>query len=102
MMGAFQPHCSMANKTSGLQAVATSIPVPSHPPARHALHRSGPASIAATRRSEEHTSELQSLMSNSYAVFCLQKKNKAAQLHERNINIQNVMNISTKPRYVER
>src|SRR3546814_7408177 len=27
-------------------------------------------------RSEEHTSELQSLMSNSYAVFCLKKKNK--------------------------
>src|SRR3546814_9164116 len=30
------------------------------------------ASSAA--RSEEHTSELQSLMRNSYAVFCLQKK----------------------------
>src|SRR3546814_4204730 len=28
------------------------------------------------RRSEEHTSELQSLMRNSYAVFCLKKKNK--------------------------
>src|SRR3546814_4137320 len=26
-------------------------------------------------RSEEHTSELQSLMRNSYAVFCLKKKN---------------------------
>src|SRR3546814_10021358 len=26
------------------------------------------------KRSEEHTSELQSLMRNSYAVFCLQKK----------------------------
>src|SRR3546814_6393297 len=26
-------------------------------------------------RSEEHTSELQSLMSNSYAVFCFTKKN---------------------------
>src|SRR3546814_3412910 len=26
-------------------------------------------------RSEEHTSELQSLMRNSYAVFCLTKKN---------------------------
>src|SRR3546814_1111740 len=26
-------------------------------------------------RSEEHTSELQSLMSNSYAVYCLKKKN---------------------------
>src|SRR3546814_5394396 len=29
-----------------------------------------------TTRSEEHTSELQSLMRNSYAVFCLKKKNK--------------------------
>src|SRR3546814_397936 len=27
-------------------------------------------------RSEEHTSELQSLMRNSYAVFCLKKQNK--------------------------
>src|SRR3546814_8358478 len=26
-------------------------------------------------RSEEHTSDLQSLMRNSYAVFCLKKKN---------------------------
>src|SRR3546814_6095058 len=31
---------------------------------------------AACRRSEEHTSELQSLMRISYAVFCLKKKNK--------------------------
>src|SRR3546814_6387862 len=30
-------------------------------------------------RSEEHTSELQSLMRNSYAVFCLQKKKKQKQ-----------------------
>src|SRR3546814_355161 len=29
-----------------------------------------------TGRSEEHTSELQSLMRISYAVFCLKKKNK--------------------------
>src|SRR3546814_6486602 len=29
----------------------------------------------STRRSEEHTSELQSLMRNSYAVFCLTKNN---------------------------
>src|SRR3546814_1558394 len=33
----------------------------------------GPDDRAALR-SEEHTSELQSLMRNSYAVFCLQKK----------------------------
>src|SRR3546814_3181498 len=32
---------------------------------------------AAAERSEEHTSELQSLMRISYAVFCLKKKNKA-------------------------
>src|SRR3546814_6202990 len=30
----------------------------------------------STSRSEEHTSELQSLMRISYAVFCLKKKNK--------------------------
>src|SRR3546814_8222625 len=32
--------------------------------------------ILAATRSEEHTSELQSLMRISYAVFCLKKKNK--------------------------
>src|SRR3546814_1534099 len=31
-------------------------------------------------RSEEHTSELQSLMRISYAVFCLQKKNSCLKL----------------------
>src|SRR3546814_3374242 len=30
--------------------------------------------VAAARRSEEHTSELQSLMRTSYAVLCLKKK----------------------------
>src|SRR3546814_1773060 len=32
-------------------------------------------------RSEEHTSELQSLMRISYAVFCLKKKNHTCSLH---------------------
>src|SRR3546814_8734889 len=36
--------------------------------------------IAALKRSEEHTSELQSLMRISYAVFCLKKKIKYRQL----------------------
>src|SRR3546814_6801965 len=59
--------------------------------APHALSGSGttirargglPASLPLTRpasailRSEEHTSELQSLMRISYAVFCLKKKKK--------------------------
>src|SRR3546814_10207044 len=34
------------------------------------------AAAAMTRRSEEHTSELQSLMRISYAVFCLKKNNR--------------------------
>src|SRR3546814_8910136 len=35
-----------------------------------------PRRTCIARRSEEHTSELQSLMRISYAVFCLKKKNK--------------------------
>src|SRR3546814_4659385 len=35
----------------------------------------GSSSVGAGLRSEEHTSELQSLMRISYAVFCLKKKN---------------------------
>src|SRR3546814_9246596 len=34
-------------------------------------------------RSEEHTSELQSLMRISYAVFCLKKKNRTTQQHRK-------------------
>src|SRR3546814_1212141 len=36
--------------------------------------RVGPVDRAILQRSEEHTSELQSLMRISYAVFCLKKK----------------------------
>src|SRR3546814_3308666 len=47
---------------------------------RHSLARfpraRRPGHRAALRRSEEHTSELQSLMRISYAVFCLKKKKK--------------------------
>src|SRR3546814_6593226 len=37
--------------------------------------------IVRARRSEEHTSELQSLMRISYAVFCLKKKKKKYTTH---------------------
>src|SRR3546814_5887898 len=44
-------------------------------------------SNASTVRSEEHTSELQSLMRISYAVFCLQKqKNKTITTLKENDN----------------
>src|SRR3546814_10383284 len=38
--------------------------------------KQAPAGAENGKRSEEHTSELQSLMRISYAVFCLKKKNK--------------------------
>src|SRR3546814_4399715 len=41
----------------------------------------GEARGEARMRSEEHTSELQSLMRISYAVFCLKKKNDTERLH---------------------
>src|SRR3546814_6982970 len=40
----------------------------------HVLVSSGMAGAVLAKRSEEHTSELQSLMRISYAVFCLKKK----------------------------
>src|SRR3546814_8945509 len=41
---------------------------------RHQLPRP-PRGVQHDERSEEHTSELQSLMRTAYAVFCLKKKN---------------------------
>src|SRR3546814_9942293 len=42
-----------------------------------------------TYRSEEHTSELQSLMRISYAVFCLKKKKKTKKIHKNTHNQNN-------------
>src|SRR3546814_3575520 len=42
---------------------------------QHRCHVLGADEAAVKQRSEEHTSELQSLMRISYAVFCLKKKN---------------------------
>src|SRR3546814_5961182 len=49
-------------------------------------------------RSEEHTSELQSLMRISYAVFCLKKQKKKSYYRKRNRNKLNInIYIYTKP-----
>src|SRR3546814_9039454 len=53
----------------------------------HALHRDP--------RSEEHTSELQSLMRISYAVFCLKKKKKI-KAEEQKINQKQIKKTLTK------
>src|SRR3546814_6005372 len=45
---------------------------------RAVLRAAAKAGTVAGIRSEEHTSELQSLMRSSYAVFCLKKKETVA------------------------
>src|SRR3546814_1050597 len=51
------------------------------------LRTEGVLSLVLTRlRSEEHTSELQSLMRISYAVFCLKKKKNNTQTNQHNNN----------------
>src|SRR3546814_6400728 len=47
-----------------------------------ALRKRMKITVAESRRSEEHTSELQSLMRISYAVFCLKKKKTNNQKHK--------------------
>src|SRR3546814_6007844 len=66
--------------------LAGQIGVPRRPPARaiveHALDRArqhARRGAAGAIRSEEHTSELQSLMRISYSVFCLKKKQSTLQ-----------------------
>src|SRR3546814_6901493 len=58
-----------------------SVPAP-----RHHWRRSDVRAENRRRRSEEHTSELQSLMRISYAVFCLKKK-KTTEVAKHTINI---------------
>src|SRR3546814_8417395 len=64
--GALSPHChAVRSVRPGAVSHADQIP---------ALGR-------ADQSSEEHTSELQSLMRISYAVFCLKKQKKQSQIH---------------------
>src|SRR3546814_4732055 len=64
--------CTEEEANSRMQAI--SAPMPSS--RSHVDGRRSRVPITRLRRSEEHTSELQSLMRISYAVFCLKKKIK--------------------------
>src|SRR3546814_9988271 len=59
----------------GLRKIARRMPRPLHIAARQADEFARGLATGGTLRSEEHTSELQSLMRLSYAVLCLKKKN---------------------------
>src|SRR3546814_2819963 len=71
-----------------LGAAALESPPQADPEAGRHEHPAGggPGRLASAQheqgRSEEHTSELQSLMRISYAVFCLKKKKKDKHAHE--------------------
>src|SRR3546814_7039424 len=65
------------------------------------VHGVRPAGVVAeihhdSARSEEHTSELQSLMRISYAVFCLKKKNKTIELNTVQVRQQHTSTIAYK------
>src|SRR3546814_3907759 len=53
----------------------------------HYLSPTPPPQGGGRVRSEEHTSELQSLMRISYAVFCLKKKKKKKKYQDRTIEL---------------
>src|SRR3546814_7145093 len=81
------------------RAISSGVMAPMSRPAgarrRASFAASKPSSFSrAFSRSEEHTSELQSLMRISYAVFCLKKKKhklsiKDQKLKDNTIHIEN-------------
>src|SRR3546814_8066073 len=77
------PALSDAERDAGyilmcLARAKTDLTIALHQPAQldDLRPRQLPVRAAHKARSEEHTSELQSLMRISYAVFCLKKKNR--------------------------
>src|SRR3546814_5040996 len=67
-------------------------PADARPAAGRRRRRAGhetPGAFVGVQRSEEHTSELQSLMRISYAVFCLKKKKKKHTTHTHNNKYDN-------------
>src|SRR3546814_7189527 len=90
------PMLRPARQTHRVGAVLARISGLAEEPApQMALARTS-AEADAHNRSEEHTSELQSLMRISYAVFCLKKKTSNTQIYnnynQRNNNTTNIDN----------
>src|SRR3546814_1258127 len=72
-------------------------PRPARPAPPTKARRAAPAPRPC-RRSEEHTSELQSLMRISYAVFCLKKKNQIMHTPHTPTNIHTLQQHTTRKR----
>src|SRR3546814_5238350 len=80
--------------------MAATLAVPSLARAQDLPAASPPILITSLgQRSEEHTSELQSLMRISYAVFCLKKKTKNTNNHTNNNSKQRDLHDQSKNEY---
>src|SRR3546814_3825919 len=75
------PHSSRRTTKTPSPTNGSNPPTKSSPPSNDS---------AKKQRSEEHTSELQSLMRNSYAVFCLKKKTNTTQMTTINSKTTNI------------
>src|SRR3546814_14230185 len=74
---AVKPKAAMACPVAGgAPALPVAAAVNPNRPVADPSARSMPAAVAVNPRSEEHTSELQSLMRNSFAGFCLKKQKR--------------------------
>src|SRR3546814_1083745 len=73
IIGAAQPMSVAIARTASRTSAPSTAP---RPTCAQTKSRIAAAFCPNTPRSEEHKSELQSLMRNSYAVFCLKKKKK--------------------------
>src|SRR3546814_5656678 len=90
------PHggCKAGARRRSLREVAEAVGCRGHRPLLPAPHgprgadrgyRGGHGEAGGGRRSEEHTSALQSLMRISYAVFCLKKKKSDITIYKHKI-----------------
>src|SRR3546814_10752546 len=80
MAETMRPKPKMSPEASAMSSFLTvsklhDVPSDVHSRSRCAEEEAGRGKRAGRKRSEEHTSELHSLMRISYAVFCLNKKN---------------------------
>src|SRR3546814_6621885 len=88
------PYTTLFRSRAGRQGSGTPHAAAARPASpgrsRHCRSRARPSNVPARpRRSEEHTSELQSLMRISYAVFCLKKKTNEKQTRTPKKNTNN-------------
>src|SRR3546814_10536133 len=73
-------------------------PSSAHSTRKASRHASAPPASPDVR-SEEHTSELQSLMRISYAVFCLKKKNEQTQHKFKDLMVINAVTMLIQQSY---